>query len=252
MTQFYNYLHCKPNGEPFYVGKGKRNRCREFAKRSVRHKNEVAKHGVENIKVWVFPCESEKEAFAIEIQWIAQLRKEGYSLVNISDGGEGPTGVKHTDEFKRKVSARHTGKVNSEETRAKMSKAKRGVPRPPRTAEHNAKVSTAMMGHSCSDETRRKIAATKVGKKRPPEVVAKMVANRKSQKGIPRDPEVVARIMETKRKNGTVSALKGRPSPLKGKPSPLKGRTIPPHSAEHRQKLSEAMTAHWASKKTVS
>lgn len=41
-----------------------------------------------------------------------------------------PTGIKHTDEFKRAVSLRHTGKINSIESRRKMAISKFGKNNP--------------------------------------------------------------------------------------------------------------------------
>jgi len=79
--EFYTYLHCKPSGEPFYVGKGcngNHRRSHDFNKRSVYHKRITAKYGRDNILIYEFPCESEEQAFADEVQQIAQLRKEGY------------------------------------------------------------------------------------------------------------------------------------------------------------------------------
>lgn len=158
MTEFYTYIHCRPDGTPFYIGKG----CDKWYRRShafhigrsAHHKNIVAKYGKENILVYVFPCESEQQAFSDEIQQIAKLRREGYELCNLTDGGEGSsgaivsfetklkhaetarctwTGRKHTKETKEKMSLRllgntrlrgkhpHVGKRPSEVTRAKLS-----------------------------------------------------------------------------------------------------------------------------------
>lgn len=109
--QFYTYLHCKPDGEPFYVGKGIRSTCKDnytkrshnFTKRNAYHKNIVAKYGKENIGVFVFPCESEEQAFLNEIQQIAQLRRDGYELCNLTDGGEGSSGRKGSEKQKEAV-----------------------------------------------------------------------------------------------------------------------------------------------------
>src|SRR6188768_2618463 len=45
-----------------------------------------------------------------ERAYIAAARKAGFRLSNLSDGGEGPSGVKHTLETRKKMSASHTGK----------------------------------------------------------------------------------------------------------------------------------------------
>jgi len=83
MDKYYSYLHCTPNGYPFYVGSGKNNRCYDFSGRHVNHKSITEKYGKQNISVFVFPCESKDQARLDEKQQIIQLRKEGYSLVNI-------------------------------------------------------------------------------------------------------------------------------------------------------------------------
>lgn len=139
MKQYYTYLHCKPDGTPFYVGKGSGRRSKYFGvQRSEHHRNIVAKYGKENILIYIFPCDSEAQALADEMQQIRQLRADGYDLINISIGGEsGATGAHWTlsEETKAKQGAAkignknglfgksRTGKINTEEHRAKLSAA---------------------------------------------------------------------------------------------------------------------------------
>ena len=104
MKQFYTYLHCKPNGEPFYIGKGCGTRSHNLASRNNHHKNIVAKYGKENIKIFVFLCESEAEAVRDEIIQIKQLREDGYILTNVTDGGDGMSGFKLDEETRNKMS----------------------------------------------------------------------------------------------------------------------------------------------------
>ena len=42
--------------------------------------------------------------------WIAEMRQQGARLTNLTDGGEGTNGYKHTPETKAKISASNTGK----------------------------------------------------------------------------------------------------------------------------------------------
>jgi hypothetical protein len=86
---FYVYMHCKPDGTLFYVGKGSGKRARDFASRNQHYKNIVAQYGRENILVSVIPCESDAHACSQEIQLIKAFREIGYELVNKTDGGEG-------------------------------------------------------------------------------------------------------------------------------------------------------------------
>lgn len=93
MKQFYVYIHKKPDGTPFYVGKGAGNRAYQFAKRTQWHKNIVAKYGKENIIIEITHCIDEDQAFDLEKVYIKQLRDSGICLVNLTDGGEGVTGL---------------------------------------------------------------------------------------------------------------------------------------------------------------
>lgn len=45
-----------------------------------------------------------------EVEWITYLRREGDRLLNLSDGGLGPTGVVWTDEMREAASIRGTGR----------------------------------------------------------------------------------------------------------------------------------------------
>ena len=127
--EFYTYLHCKPSGVPFYVGKGCGDRCYNFNTRNNHHKNIVKKYGKENILVYIFNCESEEQAFSDEVQQIKQLRKELHKLANQTDGGDGHSGKgrKHkplSEEAKIHISLGMMGKKRkpfSEETKIRMS-----------------------------------------------------------------------------------------------------------------------------------
>lgn len=144
--RFYTYLHCRPDGVPFYVGKGAGDRSHRFTGRNRHHQNIVAKHGAENIGVFVFPCASEDEAFADEIQQIAQLRADGYRLVNQTNGGDGVS-----------------GRLASQETRAILSTKKLGN----KSALGSKGGNTSglnFLGKHHSQESKAKISATKKGK----------------------------------------------------------------------------------------
>ena len=180
MTQFYTYLHCRPDGMPFYVGKGMGKRSHQFSRhrRNNYYTRIVAKYGKENISVFVFPCESEQQAFDDEIHQIAQLRREGYALCNQTNGGDGASGAKRSDETRlkmslsqkgkklspehiAKMSAARIGKKASSETRAKISASLKGKSKPLRSKEHCKKMSAAKKNPSA--ETRAKISASKKG-----------------------------------------------------------------------------------------
>jgi len=157
MKQFYVYLHCKPDGTPFYVGKGSGRRAYvlNFSSRRNRgHHNIIIKHGKENILIYTRDCVSEAQAHEHEIWMIAWCRAQGYRLVNATNGGEGVSGYKWTDDAKYLAHLNHLGKTSpmkgkkhTEETKIKISKAGKGRFRKP-----------------CSDNTKLKISVANKGK----------------------------------------------------------------------------------------
>lgn len=91
---FCTYVHGRPDGMPFYVGKGILSRARDFSpsRRTPHHQNIVKKYGRDNIKICVFLCDGEQDAFSTERLLIKDLRTAGHALINLTDGGEGVSG----------------------------------------------------------------------------------------------------------------------------------------------------------------
>lgn len=132
---FYVYLHCKPDGTPFYVGKGCGKRASTVWNNRNRHyKFIVKKYGRENIKVSVIPCESEADAFSQEIQLIKAFRDLGYELANKTDGGEGAVGATRSEETKLKMAVSKFG-----------NKHTLGLKRGPMSQEQRAKIAATRM-----------------------------------------------------------------------------------------------------------
>jgi hypothetical protein len=98
--QFCVYTHKKPNGDPFYIGKGLVSRAYDFAssRRTEWHKNIVKKYGRTNILIEIILCDSEEQAFLLEKQKIKLARSMGFPLVNLTDGGEGTSGLKPNEQ----------------------------------------------------------------------------------------------------------------------------------------------------------
>lgn len=145
MKEHYIYIHRRNDtGEVFYVGKGSGKRAFD-KKRNDWWKRIVSKCGytVEIIE-WFDDHDS---ALAREVELIAEYREKGVQLVNLTDGGEGAKGYKHTPETRKIMSIKHIGKTPSDETKKKLSLAKKGE-------KHH------MFGKITSIETKRKISAT--------------------------------------------------------------------------------------------
>jgi hypothetical protein len=137
----YAYIHCRPDGNPFYVGKGKLRRVNNLRERNPHHTAIVAKHGRENILVGKFECSSEAAAYELEIGLIKCITAMGTRLANYTIGGDG-------------------GRSPCEGTRKKLSEAakKRGVSQVTREASRKA-----LRGRVVSQEERDKISAARLG-----------------------------------------------------------------------------------------
>lgn len=105
--KFYTYLHITMDEDiVFYVGKGKLDRCLHYSDRNQFWNNVVNKHDyyifIESINL------TEKEAFNRETELIAKYKrkKDGGTLVNLTDGGEGVSGRIYTEEEKKAISDR--------------------------------------------------------------------------------------------------------------------------------------------------
>lgn len=126
MNRFCTYVHCRPDGRPFYVGKGLPPRSRQlFRSRSAHHANIVNKYGADNIIVRVVKSGlTEETAFDHERTMIECLRDFDIPIVNLTAGGEGFRGGRHSQEWKRVTAERsrgnkhRVGKKDSDATKA--------------------------------------------------------------------------------------------------------------------------------------
>lgn len=103
MTFFYVYEHIRNDtGECFYIGKGTKYRHSSKDGRSKYWHNIVNKFGYKyNI---IADKLTENEAFAFEKAIIKSATEQKIKLCNLTTGGEGISGYKHTEEAKRKIS----------------------------------------------------------------------------------------------------------------------------------------------------
>lgn len=125
-AKFCVYLHKRPDGSVFYIGKGLVRRAYDFSpsRRSAYHSNIVAKYGRENITVDVIPCSCEAEAFLLERAHISGARLLGWSIANLTEGGEGCSGRTVSErQAKALASGRGRGRKLSDEARRAMNDA---------------------------------------------------------------------------------------------------------------------------------
>lgn len=135
-----------------------------------------------------------------EIRHIAEHKRNGARLTNLTDGGDGMLGRKHSDEHKEHMRSLMKGRVISQEARAKMSAAKKGKPRsegavakqsktltgrkrPAFSQEWLQNIGNATRGRRHSEETKARISASGVGRKMPPKSVETLQRMSDAQRG---------------------------------------------------------------------
>jgi hypothetical protein len=162
---FNAYIHCKPDGTPFYVGKGLGSRWKVLAPswRSNYHAKVVKKYGAESILKSKFDCSSEEIAFELERGLIKCFKREGINLVNFTNGGQGMSGHSPSLETRKKLSNALKGKPKSEQAKIRVGLSNKGKKR---SEAHKLAVSMAQRGRKSSDETKAKISISLKGKKK--------------------------------------------------------------------------------------
>jgi hypothetical protein len=239
---FYVYEHWRlDRDECFYVGKGKGNRAYSTKDRNRHHKAICAKLSREGFAMEVRMVAtglSEKEAFVLEIERIAFWRSAGVDLVNLTNGGEGASGYKPTAKMREYLSLVNTGKKRSEETKRKLSEARKKWDF---SEETKKKISNTLRGRPAHfkgrhhTEEAKAILSAKAKLRGPPKLTPETIEKiAQSHRGRKRSAETCAKIS---------AAKAGKPNWAKGKPSKLKGRVL---SEETRLKMSEAKRSYWA------
>lgn len=145
------YYHLKPCGEIFYIGIGNNKRPNSKQNRNKYWHNITKKYGYE---VQVLKNDlSWEDAIELEIlliSWFGRKDLKLGTLVNMTDGGEGNKNIIMSLEsnMKRSLASKGIPKINkrvkrkghSQETKDKMSLAKKGVKTQPHSEERKAKM----------------------------------------------------------------------------------------------------------------
>jgi group I intron endonuclease len=128
--------------EPIYIGKGKGVRpkrhltlYKSYNNRFYSKLSSIINNGVEPIYITIKDSLSEEDAFKYEKYFISLIGRieNGGTLTNLSDGGEGQSGFKFSEESKKKMSDSRKGdknymfgKSHTDETKLKISLSNKG------------------------------------------------------------------------------------------------------------------------------
>jgi len=163
MNDYYVYAYLREDGTPYYIGKGKDNRA--YQKRNFKppSKDRI---------IIILDNLTEEQAFANEIdyiKWYGRKDNNTGSLRNLTDGGEGASGMILSEETKKRISIAktnpsdetrkrlresHLGHKPSEETNKKRSESIRKFYED--NLEARKKISDVHRGKPKSEEQRRK------------------------------------------------------------------------------------------------
>jgi hypothetical protein len=116
----YKYKEYKFNFEPFYVGKGSNNRCfihlKCNDKSNLYKTNKIKAILSKSLQPILIECQSIKLEIDL-IKIIGRINLGTGPLTNLTDGGEGHSGMIVSEETKRKI-----GKINSNPTKETITK----------------------------------------------------------------------------------------------------------------------------------
>lgn len=195
MSRFIIYALSYDNSDRFYIGKSSsglerpRQHSRERTLMKVPHypvSKWIRKHGALPNIIVLEECDKDSLSDA-EIFYIAYFRSLGFKLLNLSDGGEGPLGLKQSEETKRKRADKIRGTKRSDDYKRLASiRSKEMVSRPgmceriaaslrgrQRPADVVARVSARLRGR-CTEKQREDLKSARAARR-----TARIVLNEK-------------------------------------------------------------------------
>lgn len=222
---------------PLYIGKGKDNRYKDHLTdcRNKIFENKIAywnRNGIEPMIEFIETNLTEQEAWDLEtsiIKDIGRLDKDEGPLLNLTDGGEGASGIIPWNKGKR------TQDYLSPEARKKHTEYLTGLKKP---EGHGQKVSVALRGKPKSESHKKALSESLKGNE--PWNKGKSLHYDVWSKGKTFTEEHKKKLSESHKGKANTEEQKAKIS------AKLKGRKM---SEETKRKMSEARKKIWAEKK---
>jgi hypothetical protein len=181
-TGYYTYAYLRENGTPWYIGKGTARRAWD------RHGNPNTK------KTWRAPSNDRILILKWDLTEAAAHRHEMYLIGiygnaftdgglltrNFTDGGEGCSGRVTSEETKAKISAANAGKDRPQELRERISRSLTGRVQPRELVERRK---ASRQGYRHAVETVARISATNSATK----LASDASATKAAEVGVPHD-----------------------------------------------------------------
>lgn len=173
MSDYYIYEHWRPDtGICFYVGKGRKRRAWDMAKRNFVHKAITSKLTSIGLAVDVRIIATgmtNAEAGTAEIARLKLYNR--HRLANLTDGGAGPSGRVLSVEARKRISEAQKGRVRTPEFRAKVAAQRLGSTH---TLETRAKIALISKGRRHTEATKALMSSVHKGKSKSAEHCASL------------------------------------------------------------------------------
>ena len=159
-SEFYVYAYLREDGSPYYIGKGKGARAFSKGRGEVRPPEDKTRIVIlaENLE--------EKDAFTHEIELIAEYGRKDIGtgvLRNKTNGGDGPSGRKFSEESCKLISTNRKGKGKGPQTKERIEKRAEKLRGKKHTPEHIEAAAAPKRGKKHTKERCNNISAALKG-----------------------------------------------------------------------------------------
>jgi hypothetical protein len=123
-NKYYTYAYLREDRTPYYIGKGTKYRAFGRTRRGAKPPRDKSKIIILKQNL------TEEEAFKHEIYMIAVFGRKDLGtgiLLNMTDGGDGVSGYKFSEESKRRKSILYTGRKRNSPSQETRDKIRKGV-----------------------------------------------------------------------------------------------------------------------------